>query len=49
MVLVCLVGFVMPILSSMLRFKLSAGLGVPWTRDGGIPQGCPLSMMFIVA
>ena len=21
----------------------------PWTRDGGIPQGCPLSMMFIVA
>ena len=25
------------------------GLGVPWTRDGGIPQGCPLSMMFIVA
>ena len=32
-----------------LRFKLSSGLGVPWTRDGGIPQGCPLSMMFIVA
>ena len=32
-----------------LRFKLSAGLGQPWTRDGGIPQGCPLSMMFIVA
>ena len=32
-----------------LRFKLSAGLGEPWTRDGGIPQGCPLSMMFIVA
>ena len=25
------------------------GLGEPWTRDGGIPQGCPLSMMFIVA
>ena len=21
-----------------LRFKLSSGLGVPWTRDGGIPQ-----------
>ena len=21
----------------------------PWTRDGGIPQECPLSMMFIVA
>ena len=32
-----------------MRFKLSAGLGEPWTRDGGIPQGCPLSMMFIVA
>ena len=32
-----------------LRFKLSSGLGVPWTPDGGIPQGCPLSMMFIVA
>ena len=32
-----------------LRFKLPAGLGEPWTRDGGIPQGCPLSMMFIVA
>ena len=22
-----------------LRFKLAAGLGRPWTRDGGIPQG----------
>ena len=32
-----------------LRFELSSCLGVPWTRDGGIPQGCPLSMMFIVA
>ena len=32
-----------------LRFKLAAGLDQPWTRDGGIPQGCPLSMMFIVA
>ena len=32
-----------------LRFKLAAGLGQPWTRDGGIPQGCPLSMMFIAA
>ena len=28
-----------------LRFKLAAGLGKPWHRDGG----CPLSMMFIVA
>ena len=25
------------------------GLGESWTRDGGIPQGCPLSMMFMVA
>ena len=32
-----------------LRFKLAAGLGQPWTANGGIPQGCPLSMMFIVA
>ena len=24
-----------------LRFKLASGLGEPWTRDGGIPQGCP--------
>ena len=32
-----------------LRFKLAAGLGQPWTGDGGIPQGCPLSMRFIVA
>ena len=31
-----------------LRFKLAAGLGEPWTRDGGIPKGCPSSMMFIV-
>ena len=32
-----------------LRFKLSCGLGEAWTRDGGIPEGCPLSMIFIVA
>ena len=32
-----------------LRFKLASCLGEPWTRDGSIPQGCPLSMMFIVA
>ena len=32
-----------------LRFKLASGLGEPWTQDGGIPQGCLLSMMFIVA
>ena len=32
-----------------LRFKLSCGLGKPWVRDGRIPQGCSLGMMFIVA
>ena len=32
-----------------LRFKLAAGLGERWTRDGRLPLGCPLSMMFIVA
>ena len=32
-----------------LRFKLSCVVGQAWTRDGGIPQGCPLSMNFIVA
>ena len=32
-----------------LRFRLASGLGQSWTRDGGIPQGFPLSMMFIVA
>ena len=32
-----------------LRFMLASGLGEPWSGDGGIPQGCPLSMMFIVA
>ena len=32
-----------------LRFKLAAGLGECWTRDWRILQGCPLSIMFIVA
>ena len=33
-----------------LRFKLAAGLGEAWTRDGGKSlQGCPLSMVFSVA
>ena len=32
-----------------LRCKLAAGLGEPWTCDGGIHPGCPLSMMFTVA
>ena len=31
-----------------LRFELAASLGEPWCRDGGIRQGCPLSMVFIV-
>ena len=32
-----------------LTFKLATGLGDPWCRDGGVPQGCPLCMVFIVA
>ena len=32
-----------------LGFKLAAGFGEPWCRDGGIPQEDPLSMVFIVA
>ena len=32
-----------------LRFKLSVGVGEAWVRVGGIPQGWPLSMIFIVA
>ena len=32
-----------------LRFKPASGLGEPWCRDVGIPQGCSLSMVFIVA
>ena len=32
-----------------LTFRLAAGLGESWCRDGGIVQGCPLSMVFIVA
>ena len=43
----------MLIVSTMLMLgcglRLASGLGQPWTRDGGIPQGCPLSVMFIVA
>ena len=31
------------------RFKLSCGLWQSFTRNGGIPQGCPLSMDVIVA
>ena len=32
-----------------MGFKLAAGFGELWCREGGIPQGCPLSMIFIVA
>ena len=31
-----------------LRFKLSAGRGESWCRDGGIPQGCPLRMFLLL-
>ena len=48
----CLVSD-MRILSIILMFvfvlSLLPGLGQHWTRGGGIPQGCPLSMMFTVA
>ena len=29
--------------------KVFAGLGEPWCRDGCIPQGCPLGMVFVDA
>ena len=32
-----------------LRLKFAASLGEPWCSDGGIFQGCPLSMVFVVA
>ena len=32
-----------------LRFKLFAGSGEPWTRDGRIPHWCLLSMMILEA
>ena len=37
--------------TSMFVYSLSlaTGIGENWTRDGRIPQECPLSMMFIVA
>ena len=35
--------------SGRLRFKLYCGLGQPCVRDGRIPQGCTLSMVFILA
>ena len=51
--MVCLVGSGRRILLTtvrfVFRFKLAAGLGESWCRDGRIRQGCPLSMVFIVA
>ena len=32
-----------------LRFKVATGLGVAWTRVGGVAPRCPFSMVFIVA
>ena len=45
-VLGCLLGFAMLILSIMLMcvYGLSWLLASVRTRDGGIPQGCPLSV-----
>ena len=49
----CLPGSGMLILNIMHMFGYDSSwlgwLGEPWTRDRGIPQGRPLSMMFIVA
>ena len=47
----CLTGLEGPtfLIIVRLRFKLAAGLGEPWCRDGGIPQGCPLSVVLLVA
>ena len=52
--LVCLTGFARSISLFTVRFVsgsslLLTGLGEPWCRDGGIPQGCPLRVVFIVA
>ena len=48
----CLGVFGMAILSIMPELdpdsSFSCGLGEAWTRCGGIPQGCPLSMVFVV-
>ena len=43
----CLTGFVKFIF--LFTVIPTPGLGEPWCRDGGIPQGCLLSMIFIVA
>ena len=41
--------FILNTMLIRLRFKLASCLGESWTRDGGIPHCCPLSMVFIVA
>ena len=45
----CRLAYFEVMLGLGLRLKLAFRLGEPWTRDGGTPQGCPLSMMFIIA
>ena len=35
--------------AGVLRFKLASGVGESWTRNGGISQECPLSLMFTIA
>ena len=32
-----------------LRFELATGLWLAWKRDGGIPKGFPLNMVFTIA
>ena len=41
-------SFLLDFFTGLGNSLLSLG-GEPWTRDGGVPQGCHLSMMFIVA
>ena len=47
----CLIGFVRSIFLFIVRFvsgfKLAAGFGESWCRDGGILQGCPLRIFLL--
>ena len=44
----CLTGSGAIFFITILRFNLAAGLDEPWCGDGGVPQGCQLSMVLIV-
>ena len=51
LVLDCLPGFQHACFAyhAHVPLRFAARLGESWTRDGGIPQGCPLSVMVLVA